>query len=208
MPGLERNEDEKAGRISKSKQLEISMNDFLRFCECGLLKQTILITMANTMDRSEVGDLQELFLLVDSEQTGTINISELREAFVKLGIPTQSDEEIQKIFSMIDHDNSGQIHYAEFLAALAESHGLVTIDRLSDAFDRIDSSGKGFITHDDLKAILGENYDADTVDKMIEEGDFKNNGQVDYDEVQLLMFGEEEESEKDLIDLHTVDVKQ
>jgi len=158
--------------------------------------------MANTMDRGEVGDLQELFLLVDSENTGTISISELKEAFEKLGLPNLADKELNKIFSVIDHDHSGQIHYAEFLAALAESHGLVTLDRLADAFDRIDTNGKGFITHDDLKAILGENYRADVVDRMIEEGDFKKNGKIDYDELQQLMFGEE-----DLIDLQNVEVE-
>lgn len=197
VPGLEVKQIRIADRVSsdistKSKKLEVNMKDIARFCDCGLLKQTVLITMANTMDRAEVGDLQQLFLLVDSENTGTICIDELKTAFVKLGLPDQDDETLHKIFSVIDHDNSGQIHYAEFLAALAESHGLVTTDRLADAFDRIDTDGKGFITHADLKAILGENYKVDVVDKMIEEADFKKNGQVDYDELLELMFGKED----------------
>jgi len=197
VPGLEvkqmrLDDGSKRDLSTKKKTLEVNMSDIARFCECGLLKQTVLITMANTMDRGEVGDLQELFLLVDSENTGTISISELKEAFEKLGLPNLADKELNKIFSVIDHDHSGQIHYAEFLAALAESHGLVTLDRLADAFDRIDTNGKGFITHDDLKAILGENYRADVVDRMIEEGDFKKNGKIDYDELQQLMFGEED----------------
>jgi len=207
VPGLEAKEirlaEKGASDVgSKKKTLEVNMNDITRFCECGLLKQTVLITMANTMDRAEVGDLQELFLLVDSENTGTISVQELREAFVTLGLPSHDDETLAKVFAVIDHDNSGQIHYAEFLAALAESHGLVTTDRLADAFDRIDADGKGFITHDDLKAILGENYKVDVVDKMIEEADFKKNGQVDYDELLELMFGKE-----DLIDLDTGEEK-
>jgi len=197
VPGLE----EKALRssqislkvTSRSTALEINMDDIAKFCECGLLKQTVLITMANTMDRAEVGDLEDLFLLLDADNTGTICIKELKDAFVKLGLPDIEDEKLQEIFLVIDHDNSGQIHYAEFLAALAESHGLVTPDRLSDAFDRIDQTGKGFICHDDLKAILGENYNEDVVNKMIKEADFKKNGSVDYDELLQLMFGEEDE---------------
>jgi len=196
VPGLEERESKlktsKSSLSAESKEMTINMNDIARFCECGLLKQTVLITMANTMDRNEVGELQNLFLLLDSEQTGTISMNELKEAFVKLGLTDINDEELRKIFSVIDHDSSGQIHYAEFLAALAESNGLVTTDRLSDAFDRIDASGKGYISHDDLKAILGENYEEGVVRKMIMEGDFKKNGQVDYDELLQLMYGEDD----------------
>eukprot|EP00555_Chaetoceros_dichaeta_P002494 CAMPEP_0198251964 /NCGR_PEP_ID=MMETSP1447-20131203/2614_1 /TAXON_ID=420782 /ORGANISM="Chaetoceros dichaeta, Strain CCMP1751" /LENGTH=672 /DNA_ID=CAMNT_0043937099 /DNA_START=104 /DNA_END=2122 /DNA_ORIENTATION=+ len=212
VPGLE----EKALRTSqiaskvspRNKALEINMDDIARFCECGLLKQTVLITMANTMDRAEVGDLEDLFLLLDSDNTGTICIKELREAFIKLGLPSIKDEKLQQIFSVIDHDNSGQIHYAEFLAALAESHGLVTTDRLADAFDRIDTNGKGFITHEDLKAILGENYKSDVVENMIQEADFKNNGKVDYDELLQLMFGEEEKCELQIGESSTTSLSQ
>lgn len=196
VPGLEEAQSvlqhKKSSLSVESKQLTINMEDITRFCESGLLKQTVLITMANTMDRNEVGDLQNLFLLLDSEQTGTISMRELKEAFVRLGLPSSDDRELHKIFSVIDHDGTGQIHYAEFLAALAESHGLVTTDRLADAFDRIDANGKGYISHDDLKAILGENYKEEVVSKMIEEGDFKKNGQVDYDELLQLMYGEDD----------------
>jgi len=196
VPGLEERESKlkhtKSSLSAESKELKINMDDIARFCESGLLKQTVLITMANTMDRSEVGELQNLFLLLDSEQTGTICMEELKEAFVQLGLPSIDDGDLRKIFAVIDHDNTGQIHYAEFLAALAESHGLVTTDRLSDAFDRIDQNGKGYISHDDLKAILGENYKEEVANKMIEEGDFKKNGKIDYDELLQLMYGEED----------------
>jgi len=212
VPGLEnkaRGSSQFSLKITpRNTALEINMNDIARFCECGLLKQTVLITMANTMDRAEVGDLEDLFLLLDSENTGTICMEELKDAFVKLGLPNIKDEKLQEIFSVIDHDNSGQIHYAEFLAALAESHGLVTTDRLSDAFDRIDTNGKGFITHDDLKAILGENYKEGVVENMIKEADFKKNGKVDYDDLLQLMFGEEDKCELEIVKDSTASLSQ
>ena len=101
---------------------------------------------------------------------------------------SMNEELMENIFAGIDHDQSGQIHYAEFLAALAEGAGLVTKERISDAFDRIDNEGKGYISHQDLQNILGENYEIELANKMIEEGDFKKNGRVDYDEfVQLML---------------------
>jgi len=44
-----------------------------------------------------------------------------------------------------------------------------------------------------LKNILGENYSKDVVDEMIEEGDFKKKGLVDFNEfVQLMTMDAEE----------------
>ena len=158
-----------------------------RFIGYGLLKRTILLTMANMLDRQDIGRLQETFLMADTTHSGTITMPELKSAFEKLNIPDLDDVEMEKIFKGMDHDHSGQIHYAEFLAALAEGAGLVTTTALSDAFDRIDIEGKGYITHDDLKAILGHSYDKTVVDKMIEEGDFKKNNRVEFDELLQLM---------------------
>ena len=168
--------------------LGIGAEDIEAFCRAGLLKKTILTTLAHTMDREDVAHLREVFLMADTEDTGTISLLELKEAFRK--IDTEIDDEtIERMFAGIDQDQSGQIHYAEFLAALAESQGLVTMERLAEAFDRIDADGKGYIAHDDLKDVLGEDYDKDMVDKMIEEADFKKNGQVDYEEVsQISLF--------------------
>ncbi len=169
------------------------MEDIIRFTKYGLLKKTALIALANTMDRKDVGRLSELFLMVDTDQTGTISPHELKRAIKELDIEDLNDELIENIFHGIDHDQSGQIHYAEFLAALAEGAGLVTEERINDAFDRIDSEGKGYISHRDLQHILGENYNAELANKMIEEGDFKKNGRVDYDEFLSLMLTEGDE---------------
>ena len=169
------------------------IEDIMRFTDYGLLKKTALIALANTMDRRDAGMLSEVFLLVDTEHTGTISPDELKGAFKKLDIPEMNDELMEKIFAGIDHDKSGQIHYAEFLAALAEGAGLVTKARVDDAFDRIDNAGKGYISNGDLKNILGENYSEEIADKMIKEGDFKKNGRVDRDEFVQLMLADPDE---------------
>ncbi|KAL7528246.1 hypothetical protein ACHAXR_002350, partial [Thalassiosira sp. AJA248-18] len=177
------------GPINMEESVKINMEEVERYTKFGFMKKTILITMANTMDRGDVGKLREIFLKADTEDTGTITLKELIQAFRKVS-PEVDEKRVEDLFFGIDRDKSGHIHYAEFLAALAESHGLVTLDRLSEAFDRIDTDGKGFITHDDLKSILGKDYDKETVDEMIEEGDFKKNNKIDYEELLQLMFSD------------------
>lgn len=171
----------------KSDSMDFDTADIQRFCTYGLMKKTILMAMAQTMDRKDVGQLNEIFLLADTEDNGTLTLLELKDAIHQVN-PSMDDESIGTMFKGIDQDQSGQIHYAEFLAALAESQGLVTKDRLAEAFDRIDAEGKGYISHDDLKMVLGKDYDQQTVNRMIEEADFKKNGQVDYEELMRLMF--------------------
>lgn len=173
--------------LMPQESMMIDMEEVERYTKFGFMKKTILLTMANTMDRGDVPKLRELFLKSDTEDTGTITLDELIASFRRLS-PEVNVKRVEELFFGIDRDKSGHIHYAEFLAALAESHGLVTLDRLTEAFDRIDTDGKGYITHDDLKTILGKDYDKETVDQMIEEGDFKKNGKIDYEELLQLMF--------------------
>lgn len=177
------------GAIDVNESVKIDMDEIERYTKFGFMKKTILITMANTMDRTDVKKLRDLFLKSDTLDTGTITLEELMTACRKVS-PEVSEKRVAEVFDGIDRDRSGHIHYAEFLAALAESHGLVTLDRLTEAFDRIDTDGKGYITHDDLKSILGKDYDKEKVDEMIEEGDFKKNNKIDYEELLQLMFSD------------------
>jgi calcium-dependent protein kinase len=99
-----------------------------------------------------------------------------------------NDETIEKLFHGIDVEESGQIHYNEFLAAVVESQGLITMEHLADAFDRLDGDEKGYLCKDDLKDILGTDYNEEKVNRMIDEADSDKNGQIDYDEFLRLMF--------------------
>lgn len=126
-----------------------------------------------------------------------------------------NDETLEKLFHGIDVYESGQIHYNEFLAAVVESQGLITMEHLADAFDRLDGDEKGYISKDDLKNLLGTDYNEERVschtdglvlfcvcallapdsspmlaqvNKMMNEADYNNNGHIDYDEFLRLMF--------------------
>lgn len=103
-------------------------------------------------------------------------------------LPFRQVLQIEKLFKGIDLDDSGDVHYVEFLAAVLESQGMITQERLADAFDRLDSDGKGYISKDDLKNILGVEYNDKLVNKMIEEADTMHDGRIFYDEFLRLMF--------------------
>jgi calcium-dependent protein kinase len=98
------------------------------------------------------------------------------------------DKTVEKLFFGIDVDESGHIDYNEFLAAVVESQGLITMEHLADAFDRLDGDEKGYLCKDDLKKLLGTDYNEEKVNRMIDEADYNKNGQIDYDEFLRLMF--------------------
>ena len=56
------------------------------------------------------------FFLINTDQIGTINLKELKDAFQKMRVTRIDNDLMEKIFAGIDDDRSGQIHHAEFLA--------------------------------------------------------------------------------------------
>ena len=101
------------------------------------------------------------------------------------------DDNIEKIFQGIDYDHSGQIHYKEFLAAAMESQGLVTQERLLEAFDRMDSDNSGKISKANLKELLGSDYNEELVGSMLGELEGAEEGEegIDYEAFLELMYG-------------------
>lgn len=210
----------------KSAHLD-SMSNFALY---GNLKKTILMTMVYTMDKSRLvrlrpfvylfncieysflsrhlplcnslQELAQLFSAMDEDNEGTITLLDLKEALKRMGSDKHLDDRtIEKLFNGIDVDKSGLIHYHEFLAAVIESLGLVTVDNLADAFNRMDTDGKGYISKEDLKKLLGTDYNEKLVDKMIREADKKRNGQVHYDEFLRLMFDDPAKGYHNIFDL-------
>uniref|UniRef100_A0A6U6K7F4 Calmodulin n=1 Tax=Odontella aurita TaxID=265563 RepID=A0A6U6K7F4_9STRA len=178
-----------ASTKKRTKMSSDVLEGLQNFADHSEIKKTILMTMAYTMDKSSLNELRDLFTVLDSKGTGTITLVDLKNALGKMHSDKHMDDKtIEKLFQGIDVDRSGQIHYNEFIAAVVESQGLITMEHLAVAFDRLDSSGKGYISKDDLRNMLGVDCDENMVNKMMDEADMKKNGQIDYDEFLRLMF--------------------
>jgi len=179
-----------------------------KFVLYGELKKTILMTMAHTMDKSSLHELREIFTSLDTTGSGTVSLVDLKDALKRMHSDKQLDDStLEKLFHGIDVDESGQIHYIEFLAAVVESQGLITMEHLADAFDRLDGDDKGYISKDDLKNLLGTDYNEEKVNKMIDEADYKRDGMIDYDEFLRLMF-EDPTSGLDVLGKNLVSAKE
>mmetsp|Transcript_58516 Transcript_58516/g.63185 ORF Transcript_58516/g.63185 Transcript_58516/m.63185 type:complete len:309 (-) Transcript_58516:401-1327(-) len=89
-----------------------------------------------------------------SNSNGCISYAEFREVWKESGFPPA---EMKSVFDACDLDGSGKIAYTEFLAATIgdAQTGLISEERLAEAFDRFDTDDSGTISVDNLAQILG-----------------------------------------------------
>ena len=92
------------------------------------------------------------------------------------------DAPTKEVFAKLDHDRSGEVHYHEFLAATLEAHELLNEEVLQDTFDRMDHDDSGVISRENLRSLLGSRASDELVETLMQEGDLKRNGHVDYEE--------------------------
>lgn len=182
--------------IAKRRQLVKMPSEVLRgmqsYALYGPLRKAILNATARNMDKSTLTDVQDLFLSMDHHHTGSIRIEDFKRTFLNFYESSiESMLSIEQIFFAIDTDRSGDVNYTEFVAAVAESQGLITLERLQDTFRRFDMNGKGYISKGDLRQIFGKDADEGVISKMIEEATSRTNEQrISYDEFLHLMLEE------------------
>ena len=72
--------------------------------------------LVKSLKQSDIEYLKHQFEQIDTDQTGMISASELREAFSRSGL-TLDDENIDSMFTNIDYKGNNKLNYTEFIAA-------------------------------------------------------------------------------------------
>lgn len=108
-----------------------------------MLQKLGLMIIAHKSSSQEIGILRKAFKRYDTDKNGTITYPHFRQCMKKYGYNNQY---VEFLFQSVDLDGTGTIKYTEFLAATIESTGLVTEERVAEAFDRLDSDDSGFIS--------------------------------------------------------------
>ena len=95
-----------------------------KYGEYSELKKTILMTMAYTMDKSSLHELGDMFAVLDSSNTGTVTLADLKQSLRQVRSDKHmEDETIEKLFHGIDVDSSGD--HPPATAASHSSHPLI-----------------------------------------------------------------------------------
>lgn len=135
---------------------------------------------------------RQSFQHVDRDNSGTIDLGELKQVLNDMG-QTPTEEELFVMISSIDEDGSGGISFPEFLKAVENQKFFNGLDRKQqpeDESDFIDAfvalGGKadmsGNIESEKLKSIL-EIFDLSAdVTRLVEEADIDGSGYIEYGE--------------------------
>ncbi|EES20022.1 calcium-dependent protein kinase 1 [Sorghum bicolor] len=159
-----------------------------QFRAMNKLKKVALKVVAENLSEEEIVGLKEMFKSLDTDNSGTITLEELRAGLPKLGTKI-SESEIRQLMEAADVDGNGTIDYVEFISATMHMNRLEKEDHIFKAFEYFDKDHSGHITVDELEEAL-KKYDMGdeaTIKEIIAEVDTDHDGRINYQEFVAMM---------------------
>merc|ERR1711937_968796 len=114
------------------------------------------------LSEEQVEEIREAFNLFDTDQSGAIDVRELKAAMRALGFEIKK-EELKKMISDIDSSGDGDIDFGEFLEMMTGKMGEKdSREDIEKVFKLFDDDNTGKISLRNLRRVaqeLGENID-------------------------------------------------
>ncbi|CAK7330661.1 unnamed protein product [Dovyalis caffra] len=164
--------------LSRLKQFK-AMNNF---------KKVALRVIAGCLSEEEIMGLKEMFKGIDTDNSGTITLEELKQGLAKQGTKL-SEYEAKQLMEAADADGNGTIDYDEFITATMHMNRMDREEHLYTAFQHFDKDNSGYITTEELEQALRDfgMHDGRDIKEIISEVDADNDGRINYDEFVAMM---------------------
>ncbi|ERN06720.1 hypothetical protein AMTRI_Chr01g103780 [Amborella trichopoda] len=164
--------------LSRLKQFR-AMNKF---------KKVALKVIAGCLSEEEIMGLKEMFKNMDTDNSGTITLEELKQGLSKQGTKL-SEYEVKQLMEAADADGDGTIDYDEFITATMHMNRMDREEHLYTAFQYFDKDNSGYITPEELEQALLEYgmHDGRDIKDILSEVDADNDGRINYDEFVAMM---------------------
>ncbi|OAY82735.1 Calcium-dependent protein kinase 3 [Ananas comosus] len=159
-----------------------------QFRAMNKLKKVALKVVAENLSEEEIVGLKEMFKSIDTDNSGTITLEELRTGLPKLGTKI-SESELMQLMEAADVDGNGSIDYLEFISATMHMNRLEKEGHIYKAFEYFDKDNSGYITMEELEQALKQ-YDMGdekTIKEIIAEVDADHDGRINYEEFVAMM---------------------
>ncbi|WOH08770.1 hypothetical protein DCAR_0728218 [Daucus carota subsp. sativus] len=151
-------------------------------------KKVALRVIAGCLSEEEIMGLKQMFKGMDSDNSGTITLEELKLGLAKQGTKL-SEFEVQQLMEAADADGNGTIDYDEFITATMHMNRMDREEHLFTAFQYFDKDNSGYITMEELEQALreyGMSNDKD-IKEIISDVDADNDGRINYEEFVAMM---------------------
>ncbi|KAI6685444.1 hypothetical protein NL676_031357 [Syzygium grande] len=159
-----------------------------QFRAMNKFKKVAFRVIAGCLSEEEIRGLKELFKGMDTDNSGTITLEELKQGLLKQGTKL-SEYEVKQLMEAADADGDGTINYDEFITATIHMNRMNREEHLYTAFQFFDKDNSGYITTEELEQALREYsmHDGRDIKEIISEVDANNDGRINYDEFVAMM---------------------
>ncbi|AET00192.1 putative protein kinase CAMK-CDPK family [Medicago truncatula] len=164
------------------------LNRLKQFRAMNQFKKVALKVIASCLSEEEIMGLKQMFKGMDTDNSGTITIEELKQGLAKQGTRL-SETEVKQLMEAADADGNGIIDYDEFITATMHMNRLNREEHVYTAFQFFDKDNSGYITIEELEQALHEYnmHDGRDIKEIISEVDADNDGRINYDEFVAMM---------------------
>ncbi|RDX70058.1 Calcium-dependent protein kinase 17, partial [Mucuna pruriens] len=164
------------------------LNRLKQFRAMNQFKKVALRVIAGCLSEEEIMGLKEMFKGMDTDNSGTITVEELKQGLAKQGTKL-TELEVKQLMDAADADGNGTIDYDEFITATMHMNRLNREEHLYTAFQYFDKDNSGFITTEELEQALREYnmHDGRDIKEILQEVDGDNDGRINYDEFAAMM---------------------
>ena len=145
----------------------------------------------NGLTEDEVLEIKEAFDLFDTDKSGEIDVNELKQALLNLGIDTKN-QTLQNMLADIDKNGDSNINFDEFInmmiAKIPDKDTREDLEKVFELFIGDDNTDKIDIRH--LKRVckeLNENMSDDELNEMIVRADSDRDGKVTFEDFYAIM---------------------
>ncbi|KAI5077774.1 hypothetical protein GOP47_0007598 [Adiantum capillus-veneris] len=166
----------------------VMLTKLRQFRAMNKLKKLALKVIAENLSEEEIVGLKDLFQSMDTDNSGTLTLEELKHGLARQG-SSIAESEAYQLLKAADIDGNGSIDYSEFIAATVHRSKLAKEEQLVSTFEYFDTDRSGFITTDELADALSKHGmgDEETIKSIIAEVDTDKDGCIDYEEFVAMM---------------------
>ncbi|XP_024996492.1 calcium-dependent protein kinase 17-like [Cynara cardunculus var. scolymus] len=164
------------------------MGRLKQFRAMNKFKKVALRVIAGCLSEEEIMGLKEMFRGMDTDNSGTITLEELKQGLSKQGTKL-SESEVKQLIEAADADGNGTIDYDEFITATMHMNRIDREEHLYTAFQYFDKDNSGYITIEEMEQAIREYgmNDGREIKEIVSEIDTDNDGRINYDEFVAMM---------------------
>ncbi|OMJ81658.1 hypothetical protein SteCoe_17816 [Stentor coeruleus] len=152
-----------------------------------LQQATLSYIACNLTTNSEIEEMKNAFIILDSNGDGHLNEREIRLGYANITLSNSVD--INKILCRCDIDLNGMVDYSEFITATIDWGKCLTHEMLENAFKAYDIDRSGTISIDEVREFLGGEYSEMEKEwgKILNDIGKNDDGEIDLQEFKQLM---------------------